>query len=141
MNRRNTFMTKSEVETVRRAIGLRASIVEKSAPTEMDRSVFAEAVGIAIKESLDEYHAENRAELDRIRREFMELQLVVGELRVAVADYRAELSGGKAMPPWPKRRESADEAFQFAREKSPEVAPAAEPATPNAPAPLRRDLN
>jgi hypothetical protein len=71
----------------------------------------------------------------------MELQLVVAELRVTVADYRVELAGGKAMPPWPKR-EPASEAFVFAREKSPEPdAPAADPAPPDISPPLRRDLN
>jgi hypothetical protein len=110
--------------------------------TETDRSIFAEATGIAIREILDEHRAESRAALDQIRREFTELQILVAELRITVTDYRAELSGGKAMPPWPKRRESAGEAFQFAREKSPEpVAPTADPAMPDAPPPLRRDLN
>ena len=144
MSRRNKLMTENEAETVRRAIGLRAPINERShAPmTETDRSIFDEATGIAIRESLDEHRAENRAALDQIRREFTELQILVAELRIAVTEYRAELSGGKAMPPWPKRRESAGEAFQFAREKSPEpVAPAADPAPPDVPPPLRRDLN
>jgi hypothetical protein len=140
MSRRQKFMTESEVETVRRAIGL-APVNERShVSTEMDRSVFAEAVGIAIRESLDEYHAENKAALDQLRKEFREQQLLVAELRVTIADFRAELAGGKAMPAWP-RRESAGEGFQFAREKTEPVAPAADPAAQDVPPPLRRDLN
>ena len=58
MSRHPKFMTEAEVETVRRAIGMRTPINERSHEpmTEMDRAIFAEAVGIAIKERLDEYH-------------------------------------------------------------------------------------
>jgi hypothetical protein len=137
MNRRK-LLTENEAETVRRALGV-APLNEESPTLESDRSVFAEAVGIAIRELFDEQRAEGRAALDQVRREVAALQTTVAELRVAIADYRVELSGGKAMPPWPKR-EPAGEAFVFAREKSPD-APAADPALPDDPPPLRRDLN
>jgi hypothetical protein len=132
MSRHSKFLTQDEVETVRRALGLRIPINEGSAPmSERDTSIFAEAVGIAIAEALGEHRAEDKATITALRQEIREMQLQIADLRLAAANRRLEAHGAEPVPP-PKREPAT--AFEFARERSTETA------APNVTPPLRRDL-
>jgi hypothetical protein len=134
---RTKFMTSNEAEIVRRAIdaqlreqrqGDRPTVV-----TGRERAI-TEAIGESVRDLLDEEREMRAAACSKLRDEMRELQLVVANLRIDVADFRARLASGNAaeLPSWPERE------FKFSREREKETP--ADPAPPSD-LPPRREMN